>query len=88
MQFGMQVLYVCQSTQCQIQEDSTHSPCFMPFCLNIPCQYTLLNLCPLIFHLMSSGWLGYIMLTLPILLFIMEILFLIYTHFFRNTTRV
>ena len=52
----------------------------------------LVNLSPLIFDLMTFGWLHSIMLiSIPIPLFLMEISFLIYTfsfyaHFFRNTT--
>jgi hypothetical protein len=39
------------------------SPCFMPFCYNISCQFTPLNLRYFIFGLTPFGWLHSSMLT-------------------------
>ena len=59
---------MCQSFACLEQTHSmqtydyqhpctTPKPCFTPFCLNTPCQFTpLLNLHPLNFGLMPFGW--------------------------------
>jgi hypothetical protein len=38
-------------------------PCFTPFFSNAPCQYTLLNLRPLIFGLTPFGWLRSLTMT-------------------------
>ena len=71
-------------------EDTTPSPCFMPFCFNTPRQFTLLfNLCLFVFGL--TLWLVYFHIWKPFFHMGISFLiysFLIYAYFFRNTARI
>jgi hypothetical protein len=61
--------------------------CFMPFCFNIPSEFTpLFNLSCLIFGLLPFGWFIYIYLRRLFVCLFVRISFLTYAPFFRNRT--
>lgn len=87
---GCEGMYFCQKVP--TYQANTCSPCLVAFYFITPYQYTpLLNLHPLIYGLMPFCCLQSIVLTPSPPLFLMRIsylihMFLIFTHFFRNTT--